>query len=142
MDGDVARSWRGPITYSTEGKVKRSLVGLAIAVSAVTLAFPVAAGGHTLSARKATQVLYAYADAENALQFQVRSCRRRSRHHVRCAVKEVFLEQLFGTHETYETTDHYRMAVRLRGPHSTPTRRARVQIYDDIKGGWVTWNRR
>ncbi len=120
--------------------MKRSLVLLTIAVWVVTCALPAAAGAHTLSVRKAKQVLNAYAEGENALQFRVRYCRRRSRHHVRCAVKEVFLEPLLGSQETWERTDYYTMAVKLRGAHSSSTTRAGVLIYDDIKGGWVRWN--
>ncbi|HLM25890.1 MAG TPA: hypothetical protein VK304_02875 [Thermoleophilaceae bacterium] len=130
------------VTLSMEGIVKRSLVLLAIAVSAVTWAFPVAAEGHTLSVRKAKQVLYAYAGDQNALQFRVRYCRRRSRHHVRCAVKEVFLEPLLGTQDTWERTEYYWMAVKLRRPNSSSTSRSGVLVYDDIKGDWVTWNPR
>ncbi len=122
--------------------MKRLAVVLAIAISAVTLALPVAAEGHTLTVRNAKQVLYAYADGHNALQFRVRYCRRRSRHHVRCAVKEGFLEQLLGSYETWERTDYYWMAVKFRRPHSSSTSRSGMLIYDDIKGGWVGWNRR
>ncbi len=122
--------------------MKRSLVVAAVAVSAVTLALPVSAEGHTLSVRKAKQVLYEYAGSENALQFRVRYCRRRSRHHVRCGVKEVFREPLFDLRDSYERTDYYPMAVKLRGRHSSSSRRSRVLIYDDIENRWVAWNPR
>ena len=128
--------------------MKRSFVLLAIVSWAVAWGLPVAAEGHTLSAREAKRVLYAYAATEGSLQFRVGHCRHRSRHEVRCAVSEVFLEQLFGTSESYEATEDYTMAVKLRRPakgrrpHSSSPRRARLLVYDDVKGGWVTWNRR
>jgi hypothetical protein len=123
-----------------EGNVKRSLVVAAIAVLAVTLALPVGAEGHTLSVRKAKRVLYAYAESENALQFRVRYCRRRSRHHVRCGVKEIFREPLLDLRDSYERTEYYPMAVKLRGTHAS--RSSRVLIYDDIENRWVAWSGR
>jgi hypothetical protein len=115
---------------------------LLIATAAVTWTFPTAAGAHTLTVRKAKRTLYAYADTQNAQQFRVRYCRRRSRHHVRCAVKEVFLEAMLGSNETWERPDYYWMAVKLRRPHSSSTTRSGVLIYDDIKASWVAWNGR
>ncbi len=122
--------------------MKRLMVVSAIAISAVTCALPAAAEGHTLTVLKAKQALYAYAEGQNALQFRVRYCRRRSRHHVRCAVKEVFLEGLLGSHESWERTDYYWMAVKFRRPRSSSTSRSGVLIYDDVKGRWVAWSRR
>jgi len=123
-----------------EGIVKRFLAMLLIALAAVAWTFPTAAGAHTLTVRKAKRVLYAYAETQHALKFQVRHCRRRSRHYVRCAVKEVSLEPMLGSNETWEQPDYYWMAVKLRGPRSSAANKSSVLIYDDIVASWVAWN--
>ena len=82
--------------------MKRSSVILLIAVVAVAWTFPTAAGAHTLTVRRAKHDLYAYAQTQNALKFRVRYCRRRSKHHVRCAVKEVSLEPMLNSNQIWE----------------------------------------
>lgn len=112
----------------------RRAVALMVVVACAVSALPASAGAQTLSVSKTKRVLYAYAKSQNAIDFSVRYCRRRSSHYVRCIVAETFVEPILGLQATYDATERYPMGVKLR--RRTP----RMLVYDDIKSGWVRWS--
>ena len=112
----------------------RRAVAVVVVIACAASALPASAGAQTLSVSKTKRMLYAYAQNQKALDFSVRYCRRRSPRYVRCIVRETFVEPIFGSQGTYDASERYPMAVKLRRrtPHAL--------IWDDIKDGWVRWS--